>query len=102
MKIDWSAALVALLLPLTIRAEPSGPVVTQHAVEIGAAAFATPATIPASPFPSLAPPDLRLAPGGAAVDVGLALPNINDGHAGTAPDLGAYELGASLPAYGPR
>jgi hypothetical protein len=37
-----------------------------------------------------------------AVDAGAVLPNINDGFTGSAPDLGAYELGASLPHYGPR
>ena len=46
--------------------------------------------------------DLRLKPGSAAVDAGVRLPNINDGHAGKAPDLGAYELGRELPVYGPR
>ena len=37
-----------------------------------------------------------------AVDAGVILPNINDGFVGTAPDLGAYELGQPLPTYGPR
>jgi hypothetical protein len=37
-----------------------------------------------------------------AVDAGAVLPNINDGFAGPAPDLGAYELGQPLPVYGPR
>jgi hypothetical protein len=37
-----------------------------------------------------------------AVDAGVILPNINDGFAGAAPDLGAFELGLPLPAYGPR
>jgi hypothetical protein len=37
-----------------------------------------------------------------AVDAGAVLPNINDGFTGAAPDLGAYELGQPLPAYGPR
>jgi hypothetical protein len=46
--------------------------------------------------------DLRLAPGSAAIDAGLALPNVNDGFAGVAPDLGAYESGQPLPHYGPR
>ena len=46
--------------------------------------------------------DLRLASGCAAVDAGLALPNVNDGFGGAAPDLGAYESGQSLPHYGPR
>ena len=31
--------------------------------------------------------------GSAAVDVGEAIPNVNDGFAGGAPDLGAYERG---------
>ncbi len=69
-----------------------------HAVEINAAVFATPAVIPTSPFPAQVPPDLRPAAGGAAVDVGVALPGIN----GAAPDLGAYEAGDALPTYGPR
>lgn len=38
----------------------------------------------------------------AAVDKGLYLPNINDGFMGASPDLGALELGADLPVYGPR
>ncbi|MCP4427819.1 MAG: hypothetical protein GY803_25330, partial [Chloroflexi bacterium] len=37
-----------------------------------------------------------------AVDAGIALPNVNDGYLGSAPDLGAYEVGADLPQYGPR
>jgi len=46
--------------------------------------------------------DLRLAPRSKAIDAGVALPGITDGFAGKAPDLGAYELGAELPQYGPR
>jgi hypothetical protein len=48
--------------------------------------------------------DLRfhLKAGGKAVDAGVALPNVNDGYRGAAPDLGAYELGAAEPRYGPR
>jgi hypothetical protein len=37
-----------------------------------------------------------------AIDAGVALPNINDGFTGRAPDLGAYERGRPLPVYGPR
>ena len=72
----------------------------KHAVEITAAAFAMPPVIPSSPFPSQAPPDLRPAASGAAIDVGLVLPGF--AYAGAAPDLGAYEAGAPVPAYGPR
>ncbi len=46
--------------------------------------------------------DFRLVPGSAPVDKGLHLPNVNDGYNGSAPDLGAVELGAELPHYGPR
>ena len=46
--------------------------------------------------------DFRLRPGSAAIDRGVALPNINDGFTGKAPDLGALEAGQPLPTYGPR
>ncbi len=46
--------------------------------------------------------DFRLKPGAAAIDRGVALPNVNDGFAGKAPDLGALEAGQPLPTYGPR
>jgi hypothetical protein len=46
--------------------------------------------------------DFRLKPSSAAVDRGVALPNITDGFTGQAPDLGALELGQSPPHYGPR
>ena len=51
---------------------------------------------------ALADLDFRLRPGAAAVDRGVALPNVNDGFAGSAPDLGALEAGQPLPVYGPR
>ena len=46
--------------------------------------------------------DFRLRPGSAAADRGVALPNVTDGFAGRAPDLGALELGQRPPIYGPR
>jgi hypothetical protein len=46
--------------------------------------------------------DFRLRPGSRAVDAGCKLPNINDGFGGSAPDLGALELGSPMPVYGPR
>ena len=46
--------------------------------------------------------DFRLRPGSAAVDKGTPLPNVTDGSSGRAPDLGALELGAMPPHYGPR
>jgi hypothetical protein len=46
--------------------------------------------------------DLRLQAGCAAIDAGETLPGFDDGFAGKAPDLGAYELGATPPRYGIR
>jgi hypothetical protein len=46
--------------------------------------------------------DFRLNPGSAAVDRGVILPNVTDDAPGGAPDLGALELGAPIPHYGPR
>jgi hypothetical protein len=67
-------------------------------------------------FERLAPPDpadrhavyhavdlnFRLKPTGRAVDAGVAIPTVNDGYTGTAPDLGALEVGKPEPSYGPR
>ena len=44
----------------------------------------------------------RLKPNSKAVDAGVRLPTVNDGFAGKAPDLGAYEVGQAVPVYGPR
>ncbi|MEO8465580.1 MAG: hypothetical protein ABI640_09590 [Gammaproteobacteria bacterium] len=46
--------------------------------------------------------DFRLKPRSAAVDKGVHLPNVTDGFAGRAPDLGALEVGQPVPHYGPR
>lgn len=46
--------------------------------------------------------DLRLAEKSDAIDRGIAMPNVNDGFGGKAPDLGAYERGQPLPWYGAR
>ncbi len=46
--------------------------------------------------------ELRLKAGSPAVDKGEKLPGFNDGYAGAAPDLGAYEFGEKPPHYGPR
>jgi hypothetical protein len=46
--------------------------------------------------------DFRLRRGSAALDRGIAIPNVTDGFGGSAPDLGALELGDDPPHYGPR
>jgi MYXO-CTERM domain-containing protein len=73
-----------------------------HGVMVDMGIFAGGVAFPSSPYPPAATVDLRLAAGSAAVDKGLAIPGVNDGFAGAAPDLGAYELGEVLPSYGPH
>jgi hypothetical protein len=64
--------------------------------------FETALTIPAS-YTTLVPPlDARLRAATNAIDTGVALPNINDGWVGAAPDLGAIERGGTVPTYGVR
>jgi hypothetical protein len=46
--------------------------------------------------------DFSLRQGGAAVDAGCRLPNVNDDFTGRGPDLGALELDRPVPVYGPR
>ena len=46
--------------------------------------------------------DFRLRPDSRAVDAGVPIPTVNDGFSGEAPDLGALEVGAPEPVYGPR
>jgi hypothetical protein len=79
--------------------------VYKHAVVVDAATvFASGILPPADETKpaSIESAALRLRPGTAAVDAGQVLPGINDGFAGKAPDLGAYELGSPPPHYGPR
>ncbi|WP_031495176.1 hypothetical protein [Bryobacter aggregatus] len=66
-------------------------------------------------FVKLAPPDptkrhavyhamdlnFQLKPGSKAVDAGVAIPTVNEGFAGKAPDLGALEVGKPALKYGP-
>lgn len=58
--------------------------------------------LPSAPPASMPFQYMTLNNGCNAVDGGILLPNINDQFSGSGPDLGPYELGASLPRYGPR
>lgn len=73
-----------------------------HAVQVDMSVFADAVPFPSNPYPPKPVVDLRLAAAGAAIDKGVVLVGLNDGFAGAAPDLGAYELGATPPVYGPR
>jgi hypothetical protein len=46
--------------------------------------------------------DFGLKAGSTAVDRGVVLNNVTDGFTGSAPDLGALEVGLPKPHYGPR
>ncbi|MEA2709710.1 MAG: hypothetical protein QOF78_2311 [Phycisphaerales bacterium] len=79
--------------------------VYKNAVELDASTlFASGLRAPETEKTALDPKDadVQLAPSSKAIEAGQKLPGFNDDHAGAAPDLGAYELGATLPHYGPR
>jgi hypothetical protein len=73
-----------------------------HGLVLNGLPFETPIQIPASWMTFMTPQDISLAPGSSPVDRGLILPNINEGYTGTAPDLGAQEVGCPEPIFGPR
>ena len=74
----------------------------KHAVLVDMNVFNAPVVFPYPAMLERQPADLRLKPGSAAVDAGLFIPNVNSAFNGSAPDIGAYELGEELPHYGPR
>ncbi|MCK5801058.1 MAG: right-handed parallel beta-helix repeat-containing protein [Deltaproteobacteria bacterium] len=74
----------------------------KHATKVDLSIFAKTISLPNPPFPQKSVPDLRLKAGAGAIDKGVVIPGINGNYAGAAPDLGAYEAGKALPAYGPR
>jgi hypothetical protein len=88
----------------TLEAVRAKSPVEKHAVMVdGASVFASGAVPPADEKELVKEaPDLRLSASTAAIDAGQPLAGFNDGFAGKAPDLGAYEAGAPLPHYGPR
>jgi cysteine-rich repeat protein len=74
----------------------------RNAVQVDVTVFAETFPYPSTLFPAVTVPQLVLAEGSVAVDAGEPLLNVNDGFAGTAPDLGAYEFDQTIPPYGPR
>jgi len=100
MFFKWSGVRYATIDDLREKAP-----VYKHAVLVDAASvFASGVQAPASADTQfeIGLNDLRLKAGTAAIDAGVVLPGFNDGFAGKAPDLGAYEFGSELPHYGPR
>jgi hypothetical protein len=77
--------------------------VWRHVVNVDpVTAFASEVAPPSDEKAAQSAQDLRLKPGTAAVDGGERIPGVNDSFDERAPDLGAYELNAPLPIYGPR
>ncbi len=73
-----------------------------HAIHVDKDACFETFDVPNAPPASMPAQFMTLDPGCNAVDVGVVLANINEDFNGSAPDLGAYEVDASLPHYGPR
>ncbi len=57
---------------------------------------------PNPPVPERSAQILMPVRGSVVIDKGLVINNINDDLKGSGPDIGAYELGAEIPHYGPR
>jgi len=74
----------------------------KNATQVSLAVFNSTIALPTNAMSTYAVPDLRLKPGSAAENAGVVIPGINNGYSGSAPDVGAYEVGAPLPVVGPR
>ncbi|MEZ5561082.1 MAG: right-handed parallel beta-helix repeat-containing protein [Pseudomonadales bacterium] len=64
--------------------------------------FAAPVALGADYTTFVSSVDVSLLADSLAIDKGKPILNITDGYVGLAPDLGAYEFGIPVPAYGPR
>jgi len=102
---SWDSADLVTRNYASLPAYQAGTGQDRHSIELTNAVFEN------GPLPNLATPgrlytpaevDLRLKAGSAAVDAGVDLPGVTEDTSGSAPDLGAYELGSPLPTYGPR
>jgi hypothetical protein len=52
--------------------------------------------------PVITAESIDLTPTHGVVDAGIAIPGVNDGYVGKAPDIGAIESGQPAPSWGPR
>ena len=98
--LRWNGQGYASLADVKARAPAE-----RHAVQLDTEGVFASGLVPAAhedPPYSNTTQDFRLNPGSPAVDAGVALPGLNDGFKGKAPDLGAIELGDEPPRYGPR
>jgi len=74
-----------------------------HGIRIDRATCFSTFNVPGGPPLTTIPPQMMtLNAGCPAVDAGVVVPNLSDGYTGSAPDMGAYEVGAPAPQVGPR
>jgi hypothetical protein len=104
---DWNSATVNVFKWLNVRYPDLASLsaaagIEQHGIVVDKWACFETFNVPAAPPAPVPPQVMTLNPACNAIDAGDILPNINDGYTGSAPDLGAYELGAQVPTYGPR
>ncbi|UQA58305.1 chondroitinase-B domain-containing protein [Polyangium aurulentum] len=76
--------------------------VEPNGVLLGKPIFASGIVGPTDAMAHQEPPDVSLAVGSNALDVGKPMPGINEGFVGAGPDLGAIEQGCPAPFHGPR
>ncbi len=74
----------------------------QHAIQVDWDIFVAPVVYPEEPCSALPVADLRVKAGSPVQDAAQIIPNVNDSFTGAGPDIGAYEIGQTLPVYGPR
>jgi hypothetical protein len=80
----------------------AGGVLEANATLLTQPIFANGLVAPASYTVTLPGQDVTLDATSNAVDVGIVLPNVNDGFTGAGPDLGALERDCPLPLFGVR
>jgi chitodextrinase len=74
----------------------------KNAVQAALDAFAATIALPSAAMTAYPVPDLRPRAASVLENAGTPIANVNDGFTGSAPDIGAYEVGQALPVYGPR
>lgn len=85
----------------SLAAFAAGSGLETHGISINKSTCFTSFNVPSGPPSSVPVQTLTLQATCNAVDAGHPLPNIDDGFTGAAPDLGAYELNAPPPVFGP-
>lgn len=74
-----------------------------HSLMVDSSVFLNAVSFPGFPSATIeSAPDLRIGWSASVIGKALLIPNVNDSPSITSPAIGAYELGAAIPVYGPR